>query len=74
MTLIWSGPDTLDARWWDNAKAEDIVRVHQTATAWKGQDLMARSAADAIREQVQHATGSTSKPERRVWGTAAGLG
>ncbi|MDR7161801.1 hypothetical protein [Arthrobacter sp. BE255] len=47
----------LDARWWDNAKAEDIVRVHQTATAWKGQDPLARSAADAIREQVQQRYG-----------------
>lgn len=47
----------LDARWWDTAKAEDIVRVHQTATAWKGQDPMARSAADAIREQVQRRYG-----------------
>ncbi|BAS08680.1 hypothetical protein AHiyo4_21020 [Arthrobacter sp. Hiyo4] len=47
----------LDARWWDNAKAEDIVRAHQTATAWKGQDPMARSAADAIREQVQQRYG-----------------
>jgi colicin import membrane protein len=43
----------LDARWWETANAEDIVRVHQTATAWKSQDPMARSAADAIREQVQ---------------------
>ncbi|MFJ6378004.1 hypothetical protein ACIQH9_20080 [Pseudarthrobacter oxydans] len=47
----------LDARWWDNAKAEDIVRVHQTATAWKSQDPMARSAADAVREQVQQRYG-----------------
>lgn len=47
----------LDARWWDNAKAEDIVRVHQTATAWKGHDPMARSAADTIREQVQQRYG-----------------
>jgi hypothetical protein len=47
----------LDARWWDNAKAEDIVRVHQTATTWKSQDPMARSAADAIREQVQQRYG-----------------
>ncbi len=47
----------LDARWWDNAKAEDIVRVHQTATAWKGHDPMARSAAGAIREQVQQRYG-----------------
>lgn len=47
----------LDARWWDNAKAEDIVRIHQTATAWKNQDPMARSAADAIREQVQQRYG-----------------
>lgn len=47
----------LDARWWDNAKVEDILRVHQTATAWKGQDPMARSAADAIREQVQQRYG-----------------
>lgn len=47
----------LDARWWDTAKAEEIVRVHQTATAWKGQDPMARSAADAIREQVQQRYG-----------------
>jgi hypothetical protein len=47
----------LDARWWDNAKAEDIVRVHQTATAWKGKDPIARSAADAVREQVQQRYG-----------------
>lgn len=30
----------LDARRGDRAKAEDIIYVHQTATAWKGQDLM----------------------------------
>lgn len=47
----------LDARWWETAKAEDIVRVHQTATAWKGHDPMARSAADTIREQVQQRYG-----------------
>jgi hypothetical protein len=47
----------LDARWWENAKAEDIVRVHQTAIAWKSQDPMARSAADAIREQVKQRYG-----------------
>lgn len=47
----------LDGRWWDTAKAEDIVRVHQTATAWKGHDPMAKSAADAIREQVQQRYG-----------------
>lgn len=47
----------LDAHWWDNAKAEDIVRIHQTATMWKGQDAMARSAADAIREQIQQRYG-----------------
>lgn len=47
----------LDARWWDTAKVEDVVRVHQTAAAWKGQDPMARSAADAIREQVQQRYG-----------------
>lgn len=47
----------LGARWWGNAKAEDIVRVHQTATAWKGQDPVAWSAADAIHEQVQQRHG-----------------
>lgn len=47
----------LDARWWDNAKVEDIVRVYQTAMAWKDQDPMARSAADAIRQQVQQRYG-----------------
>jgi hypothetical protein len=47
----------LDARWWDNAKTEDIVRVHQTATAWKSQDSMARSAVDAIRDHVQQRYG-----------------
>ncbi len=47
----------LDARWWETARAEDVVRVHQTATAWKSQDPMARSAADAIREQVQQRYG-----------------
>ncbi|MFE4542436.1 hypothetical protein [Arthrobacter sp. NPDC056727] len=34
-------------------QAEDIVRVHQITTAWKGEDPMARSAADAVREQVR---------------------
>jgi hypothetical protein len=47
----------LDTRWWDSAKTEDILRVHQTATAWRGQDPMARSAADAIRGQVQQRYG-----------------
>lgn len=47
----------LDARWWDNPKVEDIVRVQQTATAWKGQDPTARSAADALREQVRQRYG-----------------
>ncbi|MBT2598003.1 hypothetical protein [Arthrobacter sp. ISL-72] len=47
----------LDSRWWDTAKVEDIVRVHETATAWQAYDPMARSAADAVAEQVQRRYG-----------------
>jgi hypothetical protein len=64
----------LDARWWDTAKAEDIVRVHQTATAWKGQDPMARSAADAIQKQVQQRYGiDVDALETSAVGAAAAL-
>ncbi|MFJ5695045.1 hypothetical protein ACIP9X_14495 [Arthrobacter sp. NPDC093125] len=49
--------ELIAARWWDNAKAEDIVRVHQTATALKGQDPMTCFAADTHREYVQHRYG-----------------
>jgi hypothetical protein len=48
-------------------KVEDIVRVHETATAWKGQDPMARSAADAIREQVQQRHGIDGDTSEAVW-------
>lgn len=43
--------------WWDNTKAEGIVRVHQTATAWRAKNPMARSAPGIIREQVQQRYG-----------------
>ena len=37
--------------------SEQRVHFHQTATAWKGHDPMARSSANAIRERVQQRYG-----------------
>jgi colicin import membrane protein len=47
----------LDNRWWDTANGRDVERVHTTATAWKDHDPTARSAAEAIRDQVQRRYG-----------------
>lgn len=47
----------MDNRWWDTASGRDIERVHETATAWKDHDPVARNAADTIREQVQRGYG-----------------
>lgn len=47
----------LDNRWWDTASERDIVRAHETATAWKAHDPMAASAVESIREQVQRRYG-----------------
>ncbi|UYY83671.1 hypothetical protein OIT41_20620 (plasmid) [Arthrobacter sp. YA7-1] len=47
----------MDNRWWDTASGRDIERVHEAATAWKDHDPAARSAAEAIRDQVQRRYG-----------------
>ena len=44
---------TVDARWWDQARPQDIERVHETATAWKDFDPTAQEAAERIRREVQ---------------------
>ncbi|MBE0011554.1 hypothetical protein DXT87_17530 [Arthrobacter sp. AET 35A] len=44
---------TADDRWWDQARPQDIERVHETATAWKDFDPAAQEAADRIRREVQ---------------------
>lgn len=44
---------TADDRWWDQARPQDIERVHETATAWKDFDPAAQEAAERIRREVQ---------------------
>jgi len=44
---------TVDDRWWDQARPQDIERVHETATAWKDFDPTAQEAAERIRREVQ---------------------
>lgn len=44
---------TTDNRWWDQARPQDIERVHETATAWKQFDPIAQEAAERIRHEVQ---------------------
>lgn len=38
--------------WWDVANVESIVEVHQTATAWRDHDQVARDAHETIRREV----------------------
>lgn len=44
---------TTDHRWWDQARPQDIERVHETATAWKQFDPTAQEAAERIRREVR---------------------
>lgn len=43
--------------WWDTATTTDIAAMHETATAWKNFDDVARTAEDDIREQVKERYG-----------------
>jgi colicin import membrane protein len=38
--------------WWDTAQVEDIAHAHETATAWRNHDDLARDASDTIRREV----------------------
>jgi hypothetical protein len=48
---------TTDDRWWDQARPQDIERVHETATAWKQFDPAAQEAAERIRREVRERYG-----------------
>ncbi|WP_026552496.1 hypothetical protein [Arthrobacter sp. H20] len=48
---------TADDRWWDQARPQDIERVHETATAWKQFDPTAQEAAERIRREVSQRYG-----------------
>lgn len=48
---------TADDRWWDQARPEDIERVHEVATAWKDFDPTAQEAAERIRREVSRRYG-----------------
>jgi colicin import membrane protein len=39
--------------WWDQAAPQDIAQVHETATAWRDFDDVAKGAGDTIRREVQ---------------------
>ncbi|WP_104131584.1 hypothetical protein [Cryobacterium sp. M91] len=43
--------------WWNQATAEDIAGVHETATAWRDFDDVAREAGDTINHEVQERYG-----------------
>lgn len=43
--------------WWDQAQPQDIADAHETATAWRGHDDVAREAGATIKEQVQERYG-----------------
>ncbi|MDF9277741.1 hypothetical protein P4U43_08060 [Arthrobacter sp. EH-1B-1] len=48
---------TAEDRWWDQARPQDIERVHETATAWKQFDPAAQEAAERIRREVKERYG-----------------
>lgn len=48
---------TAEGRWWDQARPQDIERVHETATAWKQFDPEAQEAAERIRREVKERYG-----------------
>lgn len=41
------------SEWWDTAQVEDIAQAHETATAWRHHDDVARDAGDTIRREVR---------------------
>lgn len=41
------------AEWWDQASPDDIAGMHETATAWRDVDDVARDAGDTIKREVQ---------------------
>lgn len=43
--------------WWNQASPEDIAGVHETATAWRDFDDVARDAGDTIKHEVQERYG-----------------
>lgn len=43
--------------WWDRANVERIAEVHQTATAWRDHDDVARDAHQTIRREVSERYG-----------------
>jgi colicin import membrane protein len=45
------------AEWWDTAGVDDIAQAHETATAWRGHDEVAREAGDTIRREVRERYG-----------------
>ncbi|MFL2002154.1 hypothetical protein [Microbacterium sp. A1-JK] len=45
------------AEWWDRANVESIAEVHQTATAWRDHDDVARDAHETIRREVRERYG-----------------
>ena len=45
------------AEWWNQATPEDIAGVHETATAWRDVDDVARDAGDTIKNEVRERYG-----------------
>ena len=43
--------------WWDQARPEDIAQAHESATAWRDFDDVAREAGNTIRHEVQERYG-----------------
>jgi colicin import membrane protein len=43
--------------WWDQAEPQDIADAHETATAWRDFDAVAKDAGDTIKQEVQQRYG-----------------
>ncbi len=41
------------SEWWDQASPDDVAGMHETATAWRDFDDVARDAGDTIKREVQ---------------------
>ena len=41
------------SEWWDQASPQDIAGVHETATAWRDFDDVAKDASETIKREVQ---------------------
>lgn len=46
-----------ESTWWDRADAASVARAYEVATAWRGQDPNAASAADRIADEVRERYG-----------------